>query len=150
DAVERRDLVGDEGPPERARVLLRLGRVLRARDRAAPLHITQLRATCAGDLPPCAAPMRRSSATTGSISAIGKAEKLRFPGGGFATPYFPVRRPIASGEYASSVTPRSRHARSRPLVSGIVRSSEYSTWFVARGMPSAASAAWMARISPSE
>ena len=33
DAVERRDLVGDEGPPERARVLLRLGRVLRPRDR---------------------------------------------------------------------------------------------------------------------
>ena len=35
---------------------------------------------------------------SGSISVIGKAAKLRFPCGGFAAPYFPVRRPIAIGE----------------------------------------------------
>jgi hypothetical protein len=41
----------------------------------------------------------------------------RRPGGGLSTPYFPVNRPRAKGEYAMSLMPSSSHVSRVPFVS---------------------------------
>mmetsp|Transcript_28722 Transcript_28722/g.73050 ORF Transcript_28722/g.73050 Transcript_28722/m.73050 type:complete len:284 (+) Transcript_28722:449-1300(+) len=106
-----------------------------------PLQMHQLSATCAMLLPR-SLPMASMADSRGATSL--RRESLnsgaRGPNG-LAPPalYLPVSRPWHSGEYATSVTPASRHASSTPFFSGARYSRLYCTWLEARGMPAAAS-----------
>lgn len=49
--------------------------------------------------------------------------------------YCPVARPLASGEYATTVIPSSRQVRNKSILGSSISSvkGEYSTWYAAMG-----------------
>mmetsp|Transcript_53201 Transcript_53201/g.125713 ORF Transcript_53201/g.125713 Transcript_53201/m.125713 type:complete len:210 (-) Transcript_53201:734-1363(-) len=107
----------------------------------APLHITQLSATCPAVLSPLASPISLSAASSGSTSVTRSLKMLaRGPDGRFEALYFPVRAPWARGEYARILTPSSSHAALTPFSSGVRCSRLYWTWLHASGTPLSASA----------